>query len=81
MKKMFLVCAVVLGAVLCSCNGEGCYKVTMKMGEQTNVVYVYGNSEDVDLAIEKSKQAAALMDVKFSAHRQKVNKSDSDCHN
>lgn len=77
---MLIACAaVVCACVMTACNGEGCYKVTMKTGEQTNVIYVYGNSEDVDLAIEKSKQAAALLDLKFTAKRQKVNASKEDC--
>lgn len=76
---MVITCAVVLAAVLCSCNGEGCYKVTMKSGENQTVSYVYGNSEDVDLLIEKAEAAAKLIGVSFSASRMKVNKSESDC--
>lgn len=81
MKKAMIACALVLSAIaFSSCNGEGCYKVTTKTGEQTNVIYVYGNSEDVDVAIDKLKAAADLIGIDFSAKRQKVNKSQSDCH-
>lgn len=81
MKKVMIACALVLSAIaFTACNGEGCYKVTMKTGEQTNVVYVYGNSEDVDVIIEKAEAAAKLIGLDFKASRQKVNKSQSDCH-
>jgi len=81
MKKVMIACALVLSAIaFTACNGEGCYKVTMKSGENTNVVYVYGNSEDVDVVIEKAEAAAKLIGVKFSASRQKVNKSQSECY-
>lgn len=82
MKKLMIACALMLSAIaFTACNGEGCYKITMKTGEQSNVVYVYGNSEDIDVVVDKAKAAADLLGVKFSAHRQKVNKSQSDCHN
>lgn len=77
---MLIAAAVVLtAAVMASCNGEGCYKITMKSGESQTVTYVYGNSEDVDAAIEKAKAAATLVGADFDAHRQKVNKSEEDC--
>lgn len=82
MKKIMIACALMLSAIaFTSCNGEGCYKITLSWGDQTNVFYTYGDSEYIDAAIEKAKAAAALIgatDIKVK--RQKVNKSESDCH-
>lgn len=75
-----IACALACTAfAFTACNGEGCYKVTMKSGDNTVVAYVYGNSDDVDVVINKAKAAADLIGLKFSAKRQKVNKSESDC--
>lgn len=80
MKKMMIAAALVLTAgVFTACNGEGCYKVTTKTGNTESVAYVYGNSEDVDLVIEKAEAAAKLIGVDFSASRMKVAKNEEDC--
>lgn len=81
MKKMFIGAALVMGAlVMTSCNGEGCYKVKISYADFESESYVYGNSEDVDVVIEKAKQLAALIDANdFKATRTKqmgVNKDD-----
>lgn len=76
---MIAAALVLTAGVFTACNGEGCYKVTTKTGNTESVAYVYGNSEDVDLVIEKAEAAAKLIGVDFSASRMKVAKSEEDC--
>ena len=84
MKKFMISCALVFGALaFTACNGEGCYQVTLKWGEQSNTIYVYGESDAVDAAIEKAKAGLIIIgadakDIKVT--RTKVNKSQSDCY-
>ena len=82
MKKMMIAVALMVSALaFTACGGEGCYQITLKWGEQSNVIYVYGDSEYVDAAIDKAKAAAELVGAKdIKVSRQKVNKSQSDCY-
>ena len=81
MKKMMVAVALLMGALaFTACNGEGCYQVTLKWGDQSNTVYVYGDGATVDAEIDRLKAAATLIgaeDIKVT--RKKVNKSQEDC--
>lgn len=79
---MFFAAALVCGALaFTSCNGEGCYKVKTSYADFESEVYVYGNSEDVDAVISKTKSLAELVGANdFKASRVKVmGKNEEDC--
>lgn len=83
MKKMMIAVALMVSALaFTACGGKGCYQVTLKWGEQTNTVYVYGDDATVDEAIERLKATFTLVgaDEDIKVTRKKVNMSQADCY-
>ena len=86
MKKMLIAVAIVLTAgIMASCNkGEGCYRLDVKvtMGALTydaDPTYVYGDGEDIDLAIENLKASFEKLGGEAKIKQVKVAKSKEDC--
>ena len=85
MKKMFIAVAIVLTAgIMASCTGEGCYKLTGKYElagfSKEEVVYVYGDGEDIDLAKKNLKATIEKLGGSAKITQVKVAKSEDDCH-
>lgn len=87
MKKVFVACAVVAAMALTSCGDtQKCYEisttVTIHGVETTTVSYVYGTSNDLDLAVANIKKVESLAGVPEDAVKIKyhsVPKSQEDC--
>ncbi len=86
MKKMLIAVAIVLTAgIMASCNkGEGCYRLDAKvtMGGITidaEPTYVYGDGEDIDLAMKDFKAFLEKAGGEAKITQVKVAKSKEDC--
>ncbi len=87
MKKLAIVCAVVLAAGLSSCGDTNyCYEVTTKIttvvGETTNVTYYWGTSNDLKTYEQSIKDTQAKLGIAEDAikiNHTRTTKSQSDC--
>ena len=89
MKKFAIACAVVLAATLASCGDTNyCYEITATFptltgGTRSEVVYVWGTSNDIDAVEEKLKATYTAMGIPKDAitfTRKRTSKSQGDCH-
>jgi ABC-type glycerol-3-phosphate transport system substrate-binding protein len=74
MKKLAIVCAVVLAAIATSCApSSSCYSLTVEVMGITSTTYVYGDDAAVELA--KAEWEKQGLEVKV----EKVDKAQADC--
>lgn len=85
MKKLAIVCAIVLAAGLSSCGDTNyCYKVTVKVPGLPEIVsYTWATSNELKAYEEdlKNKQVAlGFSEDTVQVSHEKANKSKDDCH-